>query len=319
MRGYLAAAERRAVAPDAARFGQLGQTDGDHSSQRSGNGRPGGGARAGGVQGAMGSSRSRAESLRRFALPKREPDQVAPAAQRALADPQAAERGLEEARQFGMIGLLEARGDHAPTPAFGEIEARGPDAIAAVGAMWGRALGEHAGSEALGLSGVGLGGGGSGMGVGLDRLGTVGHMLGPIGPGTGGGGARGIGSRGRSGTWSGARRARPPRVYFGNWYGSVLGRLPPEAIQRIVRQNFGRFRACYETGLRQNPALSGRVTVRFVIGRDGAVANVADSGSDLPDRQVASCVIRAFYGLSFPQPEDGIVTVVYPLVLSPDG
>ncbi len=88
-------------------------------------------------------------------------------------------------------------------------------------------------------------------------------------------------------------------------------------IQRIVRQNFGRFRACYEAGLRAHPALTGRVGVRFVIGRDGAVSSVADGGSDIPDHAVTSCVVRAFYGLSFPQPEGGIVTVSYPIVFSP--
>jgi hypothetical protein len=30
-----------------------------------------------------------------------------------------------------------------------------------------------------------------------------------------------------------------------------------------------------------------------------------------------SCVISAYYGLSFPQPEGGIVTVVYPIMFSP--
>jgi hypothetical protein len=73
---------------------------------------------------------------------------------------------------------------------------------------------------------------------------------------------------------------------------SVSGRLPPEVIQRIVRQNFGRFRLCYENGLRNNPNLQGRVSVRFVIGRDGAVSNVGNGGSDLPDSGVVSCVVR---------------------------
>ena len=102
---------------------------------------------------------------------------------------------------------------------------------------------------------------------------------------------------------------------FGGY--SVSGRLPPEVIQRIVRQNFGRFRACYEDGLRTNPSLQGRVTVRFVIGRDGAVSNASDGGSDLPDAGVVACVVRAFRGLSFPQPEGGIVTVTYPITFSP--
>ena len=94
-------------------------------------------------------------------------------------------------------------------------------------------------------------------------------------------------------------------------------RLPPEVIQRIVRQNFGRFRLCYENGLKNNPSLTGRVSVRFVIGRDGAVSNVGNGGSDMPDSGVVSCVVRSFYGLSFPQPEGGIVTVVYPISFSP--
>ena len=98
---------------------------------------------------------------------------------------------------------------------------------------------------------------------------------------------------------------------------TLSGRLPPEVIQRVVRQNFGRFRLCYQQGLSRNPNLEGRVSARFVIDRSGAVTNVANGGSDLPDSAVVSCVISAFYGLSFPQPENGIVTVVYPIVLAP--
>lgn len=98
---------------------------------------------------------------------------------------------------------------------------------------------------------------------------------------------------------------------------TVSGRLPPQVIQRIVRQNFGRFRLCYEKGLIANPNLEGRVSVRFVIGRDGAVASASNGGSSLPDASVVSCVVSAYYGLSFPKPEGGIVTVSYPLTFNP--
>lgn len=110
-------------------------------------------------------------------------------------------------------------------------------------------------------------------------------------------------------------RGRGPSLRMGAV--TVSGRLPPEVIQRIVRQNFGRFRLCYENGLRNNPNLQGRVAVRFVIGRDGALSNVSNGGSDMPDGGVVSCIVRAFYGMSFPQPEGGIVTVVYPIMFSP--
>ncbi len=99
----------------------------------------------------------------------------------------------------------------------------------------------------------------------------------------------------------------------------VNGRLPPEVITRIVRQNFGRFRLCYEGGLRNDPNLQGRVAVKFVIDRGGAVAMTNDGGSDLPDQSVVQCVVRSFGNLSFPAPEGGMVTVVYPISFSPGG
>lgn len=97
----------------------------------------------------------------------------------------------------------------------------------------------------------------------------------------------------------------------------VDGRLPAEVIQRIVRMNHGRFRNCYENALRTNPSLGGRVAVRFVIGRDGGVSLASDGGSDLPDEGVRQCVIRSFYTLSFPSPDNGTVRVTYPLIFTP--
>jgi hypothetical protein len=99
----------------------------------------------------------------------------------------------------------------------------------------------------------------------------------------------------------------------------VQGRLPPEIVQRVVRQNEGRFRACYQGGLRTNPALAGRITVRFAIDRTGAVPVASDDGgSDLDDGEVRRCVISAFRQLSFPAPEGGVVMVVYPIAFSPE-
>lgn len=99
----------------------------------------------------------------------------------------------------------------------------------------------------------------------------------------------------------------------------MRGRLPPEVIQRIVRQNFGRFRLCYETGLRKDPNLTGRISIKFVIDRAGAVdpKSLGNAGSDLPDADVIGCVQRGFGNLSFPQPEGGVVTVVFPIIFNP--
>jgi hypothetical protein len=97
----------------------------------------------------------------------------------------------------------------------------------------------------------------------------------------------------------------------------VSGRLPPELIQSVVRKAYGRFRTCFEQGLARDPKLEGRVKVRFVIELDGTVSHAANGGSDLSDPEVIKCVISQFFKLEFPPPEGGIVTVVYPIMLSP--
>lgn len=211
---------------------------------------------------------------------------------------------LADAGRFGMIGLLGSmEGDpNAATSPWGGLAMVGADPRSALGNMWAGDIGEATGANGLTLTGIGEGGGQRGTTVGLDRVGTVGGDMGfPGGP-------RVRDVRSSHASAAPIMRASPP---------AVDGRLAPDVIQRVVRQNFGRYRFCYQEGLRNNPALAGRVAVRFVIGRDGAVSMVANGGSDLPDAQVVSCVVRAFYGLSFPQPEHGIVTVTYPFMFSP--
>jgi hypothetical protein len=85
-------------------------------------------------------------------------------------------------------------------------------------------------------------------------------------------------------------------------------------IIRVVRQQFGSFRRCYEHGLQTNPALAGRVAVKFIIGANGDVTFAADGGSDLASSNVRDCVIARVRSLIFPKPEHGIVTVVYPVI-----
>lgn len=98
---------------------------------------------------------------------------------------------------------------------------------------------------------------------------------------------------------------------------NVAGRLPPEVIRRVIRANFPRIRACYLSGLKRDPALAGKVTVDFVIDKTGATDKVKVSESTLADEQVKSCIGGVFRTISFPEPEGGIVSVKYPITLSP--
>ncbi|MEZ4221284.1 MAG: AgmX/PglI C-terminal domain-containing protein [Polyangiaceae bacterium] len=176
----------------------------------------------------------------------------------------------------------------------------------AAGNAWGGEIGDSFGSGGLGLSGIGEGGGGKGDGIGLGNIGTLGH-----GAGTGTG--QGFGSgHGRLG---GSHRTSASLIRSGTV--AVTGRLPSEVIQRIMRQNFGRYRLCYEQGLKQRPDLAGDVMLNFRIGPNGEVQTVSTPGSSIPDAAVVNCVGAAIRTLSFPQPEGGMVQVRTKLVFAP--
>lgn len=164
------------------------------------------------------------------------------------------------------------------------------------GNVWGDDVGDAFGAGGLGLTGIGEGGGG----IGVSTLGT--------GQGFGNG----------SGRLGGVHKTAPPSVKMGGV--NVQGRLPPEVVQRIVRQNFGRFRMCYEGGLRRDPKLEGSVTVQFEIGKDGAVSKPKSVAvTDLKDQAVVACIVKSFASLSFPAPEGGVVVVKYPIKFAPGG
>jgi hypothetical protein len=224
------------------------------------------------------------------------------------ADVQVANRAaMDDARTFGMIGLISTMNGGDPsaiTARWGGDVTIGNDEHGAMGNMWSPTLGDAAGPGGLGLTGLDEGGGGKGPWIGLKNIGNLGTD--PNGPS---GLSHGLPMR--------THTPRPPSLKATGV--SASGKLPGEVIQRVIRQNFGRYRFCYEQGLRANPSLGGRVAVKFVIGRDGSVSNVQNGGSDMPDNNVVSCVVRSFYALSFPAPESGIVTVTYPILFQPGG
>jgi Ca-activated chloride channel family protein len=209
---------------------------------------------------------------------------------------------LENDRMFAAFGI--ERTARAPDPAVADVvkELEGDGAPTTPPA-------DAFGAGGLGLSGVGEGGGGlQTRSVPLGAIGTIGH---------GAGSSTGQGFGSGHGRLGGMHREKPPTVRLGAV--SVSGGLPPEVVQRIVRQSFGRFRLCYENGLRGNPELQGRVSVQFALSAEGTVLKAANAGSDLPDAGTVACVVRSFNGLSFPAPDGGAAVVTYSLTFAPEG
>jgi outer membrane biosynthesis protein TonB len=201
----------------------------------------------------------------------------------------------DESATFGILALLagEESSTRPGSSAFAPETGR-----SAMGNIFGQTIDDAAGIGGLGLSGAGEGGGGKGAGIPLGSIGTLGCCGGraPI------------------------LREHQPGYHWvsdGGGHLQVYGRLGPEPVQRVVRQSFGRLRACYEAGLQRDPGLEGRVSVKFVIDREGAVTMAMPwADTTLPDQAVARCVAKAYEAMEFPKPTGGIVTVVYPVVFT---
>jgi hypothetical protein len=89
----------------------------------------------------------------------------------------------------------------------------------------------------------------------------------------------------------------------------VSGKLAPDIVRRILRQNFGRLRLCNEKAVPDQRMPAGIVTLRFVIGPDGSVAQATVTNDGPAARGVAECIVQAIENLNFPRPSQGVVAV----------
>jgi len=187
---------------------------------------------------------------------------------------------------------------------FGRMTESGLENQNANGNLNGDSIGDSFGYNGLGQTGTGWGANGSTDGlIGLGRLSTRG---------------RGNGDDQRYGTDRGSnlhnRANHGPIVRTASPI--VVGLLSPESIRRVVIRNLSQIIHCHEQGLVQDPALEGRVVVRFVIGNEGTIlgSNISESSIAVPS--VAECISNAVRHWQFPAPEGGgVVTVNYPFNL----
>ena len=102
----------------------------------------------------------------------------------------------------------------------------------------------------------------------------------------------------------------PPGAIIGG------GSLPKEVIAKVIKQNLGGVRHCYEKELAKNPKLEGKITMKIVIAPEGTVRSSEDiSSSAFPSKAVSDCVVARFKAMVFPKPKGGgIVIVNYPVI-----
>lgn len=203
----------------------------------------------------------------------------------------------EIAEDAGVLGALREGGELDGV--FGSSNLNS-DLTGGIGGLIG-AKGTQIGSGGLGSRGSGLGGGGTAEGLG--GLGTKGRGSGASGYGSGGGnfGAKGEGGIGRIG-------GDP----------IILGALDKSLIDAVIKRHMNQIRYCYQRELTKSPDLSGKITVKFVIAKDGSVSKAEIKSSSMGSPTVESCIADRFRRFQFPEPKGGgIVIVSYPFIFSP--
>ncbi len=197
-------------------------------------------------------------------------------------------------------GVLGAMRDGAEMDGVFGTSGLNSDIAGGIGGLIG-AKGTQIGSGGLGSRGSGLGGGGTAEGLG--GLGTKGRGSGSSGYGTGGGnfGAKGEGGIGRIG-------GDP----------IILGALDKSLIDQVIKRNMNQIRYCYQRELTKNPALGGKIVVKFVIAKDGSVSSASTKATTMNNKAVENCINGRFMRFKFPEPKGGgIVIVSYPFIFSP--
>ena len=200
-------------------------------------------------------------------------------------------------RDVGLIGALQKLGKSA-SAVFGP---GGPasDALARLGNT-----GPGPGAMAsAGLDGVGsrTGPGGSPNGTPL----SIGNLGRP--------GRRGIGCDGCSLAIGGGGK---PETKFEPGKVVVRDGIDKEAVRRIIRRHMSEITSCYERALQQDPNVSGKVAMRFVIGPTGEVTETGATENTTSNADLEACMNGRIRTWMFPAPNGGgIAEVNYPFVL----
>lgn len=99
---------------------------------------------------------------------------------------------------------------------------------------------------------------------------------------------------------------------------TLVGSLKRSEIESVIHQNLNSIQYCYRRRLQRDPGLSGKLVVKFTVGKDGSVSSASVKSSSLTDAAVGSCVVDRFKRMDFPAPRGGgMVLVSYPFHFAP--
>jgi len=99
---------------------------------------------------------------------------------------------------------------------------------------------------------------------------------------------------------------------------SYAGQLDAFAVRQKIQKDLPKINRCYESALRYEPELSGKVSVRFAVIRNGYVRGVQVLENTTGNNHVERCVARVVSALRFPSRRTGkSLRFTFPFVFAP--
>lgn len=100
--------------------------------------------------------------------------------------------------------------------------------------------------------------------------------------------------------------------------GPYAGQLDAFAVRSKIKRDLPKINRCYESALRNEPELEGKVSVRFAVVRAGTVHGVKVLENTTGSESVERCVARVVATLRFPSRRYGkSMRFTFPFVFAP--
>ncbi len=98
----------------------------------------------------------------------------------------------------------------------------------------------------------------------------------------------------------------------------AYGPIDAFVVREKISQDLPKINRCYESALRYEPELAGKVSVRFAVMRAGHVESVQILENTTGNDQVERCVTRVVSGIRFPRRRTGkSLRFTFPFVFAP--
>ena len=94
------------------------------------------------------------------------------------------------------------------------------------------------------------------------------------------------------------------------------GKIDGGVVTSVFSRRKGAIKSCYESALKVNASLKGKVTIKFTIGPAGRITDISVTDNSTGDAGIGSCIVDKVRGWKFDPPEGGSVTFSYPFILS---